>query len=59
MNNKQYKHVQDLCEITLQTENNEYKLKVPLTKTTYHKTKEDAIATRDKTIRKLLWVPPY
>ena len=57
MNNKQYKHVQDLCEIT--QVKYEYKLKVPLTKTTYHKTKEDAIATRDKTIRKLLWVPPY
>ncbi len=58
MNEKKLKMAQDLCVIT-ETENTTYTLKVPLTKITHHKTLEDAIATRDKTLAKLLWTPPY
>ena len=58
MNEKKLKMAQDLCQIRETTEKS-YTLKVPLTKITHHKTIEDAIATRDKVLTKLLWTPPY
>jgi len=53
------KIAQDLCKIESIRPAGNYTLKVPLTETTYHTTREDAIATRDKTLTKLLWCPPY
>ena len=57
MNKAKTKQVQALCKIT-HTESG-YELRMPLTKTTYHKTEQNAIAVRDKVIRQLLWCPKY
>ena len=57
------KIAQDLCEIretgVIGETTKSYTLKVPLTETTYHTTREEAIETRDKVLAKLLWTPPY
>ncbi len=62
INNKQWKHARDLCEIReigVIDGSKSYTLKVPIAGITTHRTIEEAIETRDKTIAKLLWVPPY